>query len=91
MDETALLWTLGGFAVGIGWLVLTNINHGKKILILETSMANLGDRIETSVVTFESNLLAMNKRMDLYIKTETDMLKSILKENTDALGRLSDR
>lgn len=91
MDETALLWIFGGFAVAIAWLVLTSINHGKKILILETSMNNLGDRLETSMNTFEKNLLAMNHKMDLYIRTENDTLKAMLKENTDALGRISDR
>lgn len=46
-----------------GWLILTNIQHGKKLAVIEKTLDGLVSR------------------MDMFIKSEMDLLKEIIKKD----------
>jgi hypothetical protein len=53
----------------LGWLSLSNIQHGKKLVMLE-NMSNKLDQIE-------KNQDKMSERIDIFLKNEIDTLKDI--------------
>lgn len=71
------LWQLV-FVPAIGYLFLQNNQQGKMLSALQTQL---------SVV--QNNLLSIKSTLDSFVKTETDVLKETLRENTQALKQLS--
>lgn len=66
MDQSTLIWFLGGISACVFFLFIDRQREGKRITVMETKM----DAIIKSV----DNL---TDRVDLFLKTEIDTLKKI--------------
>lgn len=66
MDQSTLIWFLGGISACIFFLFIDRAREGKRITVMETKM----DAIIKSV----DNL---TERVDLFLKTEIDTLKKL--------------
>lgn len=66
MDQSTLIWFLGGISACIFFLFIDRSREGKRITVMETKM----DAIIKSV----DNL---TDRVDLFLKTEIDTLKKL--------------
>lgn len=66
MDQSTLIWFLGGISACIFFLFIDRMRESKRITVIETKM----DAIIKSV----DNL---TERVDLFLKTEIDTLKKI--------------
>lgn len=66
MDQSTLVWFLGGISACIFFLFVDRMREGKRITVMETKM----DAIIKSV----DNL---TDRVDLFLKTEIDTLKKL--------------
>lgn len=60
--------------IPLGWSLLQGIQHGKILSAMKTQMGVL-----------QNNVTAMSMKFDIFLKTETDVLKEALRENTSAL------
>lgn len=68
MDQSTLIWFLGGLSGCVFLLYMDKIREGKRITVMETKM----DAIIKSI----DNL---SVRVDLFLKTEVDTLKELAK------------
>lgn len=66
MDQSTLIWFLGGISACIFFLFVDRARESKRITVMETKM----DAIIKSVD-------ALTERVDLFLKTEIDTLKKI--------------
>lgn len=66
MDQSTLIWFLGGISACVFFLFIDRQREAKRITVMETKM----DAIIKSV----DNLTA---RVDLFLKTEIDTLKKL--------------
>lgn len=57
----------------LGWIALSHIQQGKKIVSTQSMMDNINDKIETLSSLFNT----LDKKLDLFLKSEIDTLKEI--------------
>lgn len=57
----------------LGWIALSHIQQGKKIVATQSMMDNINDKIETLSSLFNT----LDKKLDLFLKSEIDTLKEI--------------
>jgi BMFP domain-containing protein YqiC len=67
---------LGIYAPLMAWLALNNIQHGKKISVME----NMAAQTDKTLQNIEKQIQSMSNRLDLFLKNELDTLKEILKK-----------
>lgn len=58
----------------IVWLSLNNIQHGKKLAVMEQASAKTDETLKY----IKESVQDINKRLDLFLKNEIDVLKDIL-------------
>lgn len=59
----------------LGWLALSNIQQGKKIVALQTMNANVAYKMDSLQKAVDS----LSVKMDLFMKSELDTMKEIAK------------
>jgi len=65
----------GVYGPFLGWLALSNIQQGKKIIALQTLMTGLEYKIDSLTHAVDK----LSTRLDLLLKSELDTLKDIAK------------
>lgn len=59
----------------LGWLALSNIQQGKKIVALQTMHSSIDNKLDTVTKAIDK----LSNRFDLFLKSELDTLKDIAK------------
>lgn len=66
----------------LAWLGLTVIHQGKKLIVLGKTQDDLVAKVDGLVESFDR----IQRRMDLFLKSEIDVLKEISLKMTDSLS-----
>ena len=85
--ETAQTIILSIFATGfigiIAWSLVTVIQHGKKISVIERSWTDFVHTIKCDIQAIKQDIEKLNTRLDIYMRTELDAIKDIVKGKKD--------
>lgn len=68
MDQSTLIWFLGGMSACVFFLFIDRMREGKRITVMETKMDSIIKSIDN-----------LSVRVDLFLKTEVDTLKELTK------------
>lgn len=70
---------LTGLMAIISWALVTVVSHGKRIVLLEKSWTDSVSVIQSDILLIKSDIGKLNSRLDTFIHSELDALKSIVK------------